>query len=204
MLKEAGWTSFTSRTARRFFDSRVEVINFQSLNSYSASVFGCTTYSFSIRLGCFLRGIPYPVVKIKDGLLMPEEYSCHLRRTLLKKFSQPECERSEVFYVDSDGRYLATVTEAARDGIAKQAFEWFQRFSDMQEVLRTLLEDDETMDGTWGFGRITSPARHLCRGYVALSLGDTKLAVKDLTCVASSPCYAELRERIESDLARMS
>jgi hypothetical protein len=155
-------------------------------------------------LGCFLRVIPNSRVRLKDGLPMPEEYDCHLRCTLYKKFPQPECTRTDVFYVDPDGRYLPQVVEAAREAIAKKGFAWFQRFSDMREVLRTLKEDNETNEGTWGFGANPSPARHLYRGYVALSLGDTKLAFTDLSRAASSSSYEQLRERIESDLSRMS
>jgi hypothetical protein len=203
LLKEAGWTSFTTRTARRFSDKRVDVVNFQSFNSYLAAGIGSTTYSFSIRLGCFLRVIPDARVKLKNGLPMPEEYACHLRSTLCKKFRQSECARADVFYVDPAGKYLPTVVEAARDAIARDGFAWFQRFSDMREVLRTLREDGEKNKGTWGFGANPSPARHLYRGYVALSLGDTKLAVTDLRAVLSSSSFEDLREQIEIDLSRL-
>ena len=204
LLKESGWTSFTTRTARRFSDSHVDVINFQSFNSYLASVIGCTTYSFSIRLGCFLRAIPYPRVKLKDDFPMPAEYQCHLRRTLYKAFPQPECSRTDVFYIDPDGNYLPTVTEAVRGLIATEGLNWFERFSNMQEVLRTLVQDNETAKGTWGFGRDPSPARHLYRGYVALSLGETERALKDLRSAASSSSFQHLREQIEGELSRIS
>jgi hypothetical protein len=203
-LKEAGWNSFTSRTARRFSDSTVDVINFQSFNSYLAAAIGSTTYSFSVRLGCFLCVVPDSIVKIKNGIPMPEEYHCHLRRTLLKKFHQPECPRADVFYIDPSGKYLQLVVEAVRQGIVEEGFDWFRRFSDMREVLRTLLADDETNDGTWGFGANPSPARSLYTGYVALSLGDTELAFNNLSKVASSSSFEQLRERIKSDLSQIS
>ena len=57
LLRDAGWTSFSSRTARRFTQSRIDVVNFQSFNSHLASAIGSTTYSFSIRLGFF--SLPY-------------------------------------------------------------------------------------------------------------------------------------------------
>lgn len=170
VLKDAGWTSFSSRTARRFGKPRIDVVNFQSFNSYLASAIGSTTYSFSVRLGCFFPAIPHSGIEIKAGLLMPEEYNCYLRYTIHKKFLQPECTRTDVFYVDPKGEYLPTVVEAVREGIVTEGLSWFQRFSDMQEVLRTLMEDDETNEGTWGFGAKPSPARNLYTGYLALSL----------------------------------
>lgn len=136
LLRDAGWTSFSSRTAQRFSNPRIDVVNFQSFNSYLASAIGSTTYSFSVRLGCFFTAIPHSGIKLKDGLLMPEEYHCHLRCTIRKKFSQPECPRTDVFYLDPKGDYLPTVVEATRQGIATKGLAWFRRFSEMEEVLR--------------------------------------------------------------------
>ena len=36
---------------------------------------------------------------------MPEEAECHFRRKRYKRFSQPECPRNDVFYVDSKGKF---------------------------------------------------------------------------------------------------
>ena len=78
--------------------------------------------------------------------------------------------RTDVFYVDPKNRYLPNVIEAVKYGIATERLAWFRRFSDMQEVSRTLTEENESMNGTWGFGAKSSPARNLSRGYVALFL----------------------------------
>src|SRR5215471_7247750 len=138
VLKDAGWTSFAGRTARRFSDPHNDVVNFQSFYIYLASAIGSTTYSFSVRLGCFFPAIPHSGIRVKDGVLNPEEYHCQLRYTIHKKFSQPECARTDVFYVDPKGKYLPTVVEAVREGITTEGLSWFKRFSDMQELLRTL------------------------------------------------------------------
>jgi hypothetical protein len=58
LLREAGFWRFSSRSAWRHAESRVEVLNFQSFNSYNAGVLGCTTYSFSVNLGVFLLRSP--------------------------------------------------------------------------------------------------------------------------------------------------
>jgi Domain of unknown function (DUF4304) len=202
-LKDAGWSSFTSRTARRYNDARIDVINFQSFNSYLASSIRATTYSFSVRLGCFFLAIPHSGIKVKNGFAMPEEYHCHLRCTLHKKFSQPECTRSDVFYVDPEGKYLSRIVEGVRQGITTEGLSWFRRFSDTQEVLRTLVEDDETNDGTWGFGAKSSPARNLYTGYVARLLGNTQIAINCLRQAANSPSYAHFHQQIKADLSRL-
>jgi len=203
LLRDGGWTSFSSRTARRFSESRIDVVSFQSFNSYLASRIGSTTYSFAIRLGCFFTAIPHSGIKIKDGSLMPEEYHCQLRHTIHKKFSQSECGRSDVFYVDPKGDYLPPVIEAARQGIGTEGLAWFRRFSDMHEVLRTLMDDNESNEGTFGFGAKSSPARNLYTGSIALSLGKTQIATKHLAQAAISPSYADIRPQIEAQMARL-
>jgi hypothetical protein len=203
VLKNAGWISFAGRTARRFSDPRIDVVNFQSFNSYLASAIGSTTYSFSVRLGCFFPAIPHSGIKVKDGLLNPYEHHCQLRYTIHKKFKQPECARTDVFYVDPKGKYLPTVVEAVQLGISTEGLSWFERFSDMQEVFRTLMEDDESNEGTWGFGAKPSPARNLYTGYVALALGKTPIATEHLRQAALSPSYACYREQIEALLSSL-
>lgn len=95
------------------------------------------------------------------------------------------------------------VIEATRQGIATDGFAWFRRFSDMQEVLRTLMEDNESNDGTFGFGAKSSPARNLYTGYIALFLGKTQIAVEPLTQAAISPSYDHFRKQIEEQLSRL-
>jgi len=200
LLKDAAWSAFSSRTARRFSGPRIDVVNFQSFNSYLASAIGSTTYSFSIRLGCFFTAIaePYSRIKVRDGLLMPEEGQCHLRYTIHKQLSQPECPRTDVFYVDPEGKYLPIVVEAVRRAIATEGLLWFQRFSEMQEVLRTLMEDDSNVnEGTWGFGAKPSPRRNLYTGCIALSLGQTQIAMDHLRQAGLWP------EEIEAILSKL-
>jgi len=78
--------------------SRIEVVNFQSFNSYSAGVLGCTTYSFSS--GSYLVEVPSlgrpGRPKEKDGAPVPEEYECHRRGRLHRSFAQPELERRDI------------------------------------------------------------------------------------------------------------
>src|ERR1700756_4978391 len=52
LLQAAGFTQFTTRTGWRYAGEKIDVVNFQSFNSYLASSLGCTTYSFCINLGC--------------------------------------------------------------------------------------------------------------------------------------------------------
>src|SRR5260370_24073393 len=135
LLKDAGFSRFTSRTSWRYATNRIDVVNFQSFNSYLASAVGCTTNSFALRLGCYFTYIPYPHgadrLQQKEGKLLPHEYACPIRRPLLRSISQPEFPRKDIWYVDPDGRSLSPVISDSALAIVNLAFPWFERFSDV-------------------------------------------------------------------------
>jgi hypothetical protein len=64
--------------------------------------------------------------------------------------------------------------------MTERAFPWFDRFANLEEVLRTLIEDEEQNGGTWGFGAKSAPMRSYLIGYVALELGKVELAAPAL------------------------
>jgi len=179
------------------------VVNFQSFNSYLANSVGCTTYSFCVRFGCSFDEIPRPEkTKERDGYLLPEEYECHFRMSAQKTIKQAELKRRDIWYVDSSGQYLKTVIEDARKAILENGLSWFRRFNDPEEVLRTLREDSESNDGTWGFGTKSSPSRHLMTGYVAHSLGKSELAAERLEKAILSGCFKDLEPSMRNLLAQ--
>ena len=69
----------------------IKVIHLQHFDTNMASQLGTNTASFSIRLGIFYNFIPlqYEIARNEDkGVLLPKEYECHIRRTLLRDFKQ--------------------------------------------------------------------------------------------------------------------
>jgi hypothetical protein len=205
LLKDAGFTQFTARTGWRYADEKVDVVNFQSFNSYLANAIGCTTYSFCVRLGCSFDAIPRSErVKRKDGFFRPEEYECHFRSPLQKTIRQPNLKRKDVWYVNPSGQNLKVVIEDAKRAIQENGLTWFNRFTDLNEVLRTLQEDLESNEGTWGFGTKTSPNRHFMTGYVAKSLGKTQLAFEHIQIALLSGCFKKLEPQMRTILEQIS
>lgn len=201
LLQDAGFTQFTTRTAWRYPAEKTDVVNFQSFNSYLANSVGCTTYSFCVRLGCSFDAIPRGErVKRKDEFFRPEEYECHFRLTLQKTIPQPNLKRTDVWYVDPLGQNLKVVIEDAKKAILENGLPWFNRFTDLNEVLRTLQEDSEGNEGTWGFGTKTSPIRHFMTGYVAKSLGKTRLAFEHIQKALLSGCFKEWEPQMRTIL----
>jgi hypothetical protein len=202
LLKEVGFTTFTSRTAWRFLPDRTDVVNFQSFNSYNAEGLRCTTFSFSVNLGCHLAYVPEVIpgyMKTKDGRLLPAEYQCPFRRGLRRTFGQPELERRDIWYIDPGGRYIAKALHDARMVLSRTGLPWFDQFSDRAEVLRGLLENNENMSGMWGFGAPDSPRRCYLIGYIARSAAQPKLAREYLLRAADTESYADVADRLRQD-----
>ena len=201
ILRDAGFIQFTLRTAWRYGDNKIDVLNFQSFNSYLANSLGCTTYSFCVRLGCSFAAIPKRErIKQKEGYLRPEEYECDFRTPLLKTIRQPDLKRRDVWYVDPSGQNLSEVIEGAKNAILERGLPWFNRFRNSKEVLRTLLHDPETNDGTYGFGANPSPHRHFQTGFIALSLNRTQLAIEHIQKAMDSGCFKEFEPRMRTVL----
>lgn len=150
ILKAHGFSKFAGRNAWRFDASKLDVLNFQSFDSYTASVIDCTTASFSVNLGVRL----FDVNKEK----LPKEYECELRGRLRRTFHQPQLERRDIWYIDKAGVVLPTAMSDVAKAFHEQALPWFARLADKQEVLRLLREDEETEE-LWGFGAKGSPYR---------------------------------------------
>lgn len=204
-LQDDGFTQFTPRTSWRYSHGKIDVINFQSFNSYLANSLGCTTHSFCVRLGCSFDFMPYRQrVKRKDGYLRPEEYECYFRLALQKSIKQSNLKRTDVWYVDPTGKNLEIVIADAKKAILETGLSWFNRFTDPNEVLRTLLEDSEGNETTHGFGANPSPMRHFMTGFTAVALGQASLAREHLKKALDSGCFKEFEPEMRSALDRIT
>lgn len=194
-LRSAGFNSFSTRTAWRNSGFRTDVVNFQSFNSYNASILKCTTFSFGINLGCYFHCVPpkdnQTIPVGKSGQPKPEEYRCHFRCSMAKSLVQDEYPRIDIWFVDSSGSNLCSVISDAELTLSAFGHSWFERFSDTRQTLRTLIdiEDDPTPNGTWGMGRKGSPFRNYLTTYLAEKAGDHRLSRESARMTIQSNCF---------------
>jgi hypothetical protein len=204
-LKERGFWKFTSRSAWRHSAHQIDVVNFQSFNSYLAERISSTTYSFGLNLGCFITVIPSVTgterFKNEKDCLLPPEYACHFRKQLRKKIRQPELTRDDVWYIDPEGKYLVPAIQEARSLVLEEGLSWFQEFTSLDYVYELLCGDEHYVNGTWGFGGKGSPARNYLTGYVALALGHCDVAAESLETALTSTSYQQFREHHAPALA---
>jgi hypothetical protein len=123
-----------------------------------------------------------------------------LRSRLHKTIPQPEFPRKDIWFIDKDGMFLEPAVFDAANVIANDGLPWFDRFASDSEVLRTLLQDKETNEGTWGFGANPSPHRSYLTGYVALFQKRFDLAAAQLKGALDSGCFSAVEEQIRRDL----
>lgn len=205
LLEEQGFSKFTPRSAWRYRNNRINVINFQSFNSYLAESIGCTTFSFSVNLGCFLLYVPRRVKNMKDngGELVPKEYECQFRSRLQRTFEQKELNRKDIWYIGHKGEYVNDSIEDVSKQIQQIAIPWFERLESDREILRILKGNSEDMKTLWGFGANPSPIRSLLTGYVALEVNEKELAKKKLMEAIKSGCFNNITNDINKLLLKV-
>ncbi len=201
VLKEHGFTQFTSRNSWRYRAQRIDVINFQSFNAYLAESVGCTTYSFAVNIGCFLKYIPvtHPI-RTRSDQLIPQEYECPLRMTLHKGLTQRRLKRPDIWLIKGE-RDVEPCVADARDQILNRALPVLDRLADDREVLRIFREDLPCIDGgLWGFGNQPSPVRSFYTAYTARHCSERELAREELANAIQSGCFDGIQPQMQADL----
>ena len=203
-LKAIGFSKFTSRNSWRYRENIIDVINFQSFNSYNADVMGVTTYSFCVNLGSFHKDIPiqHQPIKVKADLLYPEEYQCQFRGGLNRTISQREIDRTDIWYINSNGRNVESCVLDAKQQILTKGINWFSYLEKKETLREILLNQPESMGELWGFGNNPSPNRSYLLGYVELLLGNESEAKKHFEKVIESGCYKTVFRTANEAIAR--
>ena len=137
LLRQLGFSHFDSRSAFAYQDAFINVVNFQSFNSYLAGTLGCTTYSFAVRLGVYVVGQPGGdrVPRDQVGRLIPHEYECYFRSELRKRTPVDGFARDEIFYFDPDGHTVGPCFNELRELVIQVLPNWFERHNNLHVLL---------------------------------------------------------------------
>ena len=202
-LKVKGFAHFSGRSAWRHSVLKIDVINFQSFNSYLAGGVGCTTYSFALNLGCYFLTIPwhYPrPIRQKNSFLLPQEFECHFRLHSNKAIWQPELKRESIWLIKENGEYLPEAIEDAIVAIERNGIPWFDNLANYELVFEQLQREDNL----WEIGTKSSPIRHYLTGYVALACGKEAIAVDHLQAALDSGCFKQVESQLQERLRELS
>jgi hypothetical protein len=203
-LKATGFSKFTTRNSWRYRGNVVDVINFQSFNSYNADVMGVTTYSFGINLGSFHLDIPteHGNIKSKSDLPCPEEFQCPFRGGLQRTFEQCELERRDIWFIKPDGSNIEECILDAKDQILNRGLDWFKNLDTKEAIRDILISKPESMDELLGFGRNPSPRRSYLLGYVELKLRNESVARAHFENAINSGCFSSLFNTVDEAIER--
>jgi hypothetical protein len=146
ILRGYGFTTFESRTAFAYNGPFINVVNFQSFNSYKAEGLGCTTFSFAVNLGAHVLGCPSEdFVKVdKSGRLRPFEYQCQLRHVLRKRSPVDGFARDVIFYIHPDGRTTAACFQELRHLMQDFVPRWFEAQNNLDDLLSRIESAEES------------------------------------------------------------
>lgn len=178
-MKADGFVRFTARTAWRF-EPALHVVNFQSFNSYTADLLGCTTFSFAVNLGLHFGFMPWGVSTEYVGPERPpNEAQCILRKPLRRHLPQPDNSDPRFWSVHPTGANVDLCIADALKVVEHEGLPWFAELSVPLNALRIIETEEEQFDkfgpsGTWGFGRPGSPMRNHAIGYLRKALATTR------------------------------
>src|SRR5580704_263095 len=146
ILRDQGFSVFDSRSAFAYKAPFINVVSFQSFNSYNAEVLGCTTYSFTPRLGVYVIGSPGEdhVKRDKAGRVQPFESQCSFRCELRKRTPLDGFARDDIFYIDPDGRTTAQCFYELQYLFSELAPLWFKANNDLDGLLSRMWRAEES------------------------------------------------------------
>ena len=197
-LQPLGFTRRTQRTAWRDRPDSIQVVNFQSFNSYAAEVMATTSYSFAVNLGVFYPAIAErsAVARFIKDQSRPAEPHCHARKILSKGIAQSDevaparrvdprssptagqwVDRPDVWFVVPDGSNVNAVVSDALSRILEVGIPWLERLSDLREARGHFREVEDSWQGRgllaehYG-GTLGSPSRLHSIGALSAALGD--------------------------------
>ena len=140
ILRQQGFTHFESRNAYAFHGSFINVVNFQSFNSYMAGGLDCTTFSFGVNLGVYIVGQPGSrrIRRDKTGRLLPHEYQCGFRSQVRKRAAVDVFGRSDIFFIDPDGRTVGACFDELRSLANTAIPAWFEERNDLDTIVKVM------------------------------------------------------------------
>ena len=146
LLRGSGFSHFEARNAFAYRGHFINVVNFQSFNSYLAEGLGCTTFSFAVNLGVYVIGQPGEVRLPRDkaGRLSPREYHCAFRSILHKRTPVDGFARGEIFFIDPSGRTTASCFDELRHLVTNFLPDWFEQRNNVDRLIAGMNSESES------------------------------------------------------------
>ena len=199
VLKKAGFSQFTTRSAWRYENHRIDVFRIQIHKTVSPRT-GSLLSSFSVELGCMLDYIPCITggepVRLVQNEPRPEIFHCTFQRTLQGPEAYRPVGQPYGWLLPNDSASIRKILSMVSLQLQNEGLLWFRQFADPGYVLDFLSSPEERKNGTWGYGRAGTPFRHLLIGFAALKAGYHQLAYESLLVAQAAPGIPQHAEAI--------
>jgi hypothetical protein len=182
-LKPAGFVHRKHTTLWRRTNRKFDILQFDVIPRARRLKWGVPAGSFRLEVSCLFPFLPREgYAPDDDRPLRPEEGYGQVRLWIRRGMSQRAVKAKNIWWVGEDRRVFEAVTQDVFSAIHDKALPFFSRFEDAEELLRTFLDDEMSMEdgGIWEFGNKGSPRRLLYTGFAALECGQWDLAISSL------------------------
>lgn len=204
VLKEAGFSEFTTRHAWRYKDETIDVIEFQFFDKDLAYQLGVTNLSFAINLGRYFNWCPEDgpekLLYQKKDTLTPDVTICPARKPLTRTITQ-KIDNKHVWLIDKKGNNLSTVFENIQHEIQNTALPWFEGLNNFDHWEQTLLQQEQT-NNFFGFGSLDSPSRNMLLGFTKFKKQEWSKAIHYFELALNSGAIHFLRDNILSHIEK--
>jgi hypothetical protein len=201
-LKLNGFVDTKRTTLWRRTNRKFDVLKFDIIPSGRCQKWRVPFGSFGLEPSCLFPFLPRLGHLPTDGL-QPEKGFGQIRLSLRREVGQQTVKASNIWWAGDSCGMFDTVLKDVLRVIRQNVLPFFSRFEDAEEVLRTLLEDEDAIgrEGVWEFGKQNSPKRFLYLGFAALECAKWDLAISSLrACRDKIAMIPEIAERIRAEM----
>ncbi len=170
VLRETGFTLIQTWNSWAWRENVIWVFSLRTVGGSFSSVTKWPAHSLAAGLGVYYTFFPTTSHLQQDemGRIIPDEPSCHVRFQLSCTLDQtaftkslpnaPEKMRTDIWWVERDGRNIPQVVDNIVIAYRVQGLEWFRQMSDLKHALQTI---ERERDSCYKYRRATYLARHL-------------------------------------------
>lgn len=202
-LEASGFVHRKGTTLWRRTNLKFDVLKFDIIPRGRCQKWRVPFGSFGLNPSCLFPFLPRLGHLPTDGL-QPDQGFGQVRLSLRRAVSQRTVKASNIWWAGDSPDISDIVLKDVLHVTRQEAFPFFCRFEDPEEVLRTFLNDEDAIgrEGAWEFGKKGSPRRLLYTGFTAIECGKWDVATSNLrachekTMAISPPVGESVRAEI--------
>jgi len=202
-LKASGFSNRKGTTLWRRTNVKYDILKFDIIPRGHCQKWRVPSGSFGLDPSCLFPFLPRLGHLPTDGL-HPEKGFGQVRLSVWRRIEQKMVNTPNIWWAGDSAEIFDMVLVEILHVIRGKVFPFFSRFDDAEELLRTLLEEEDAMgrEGVWEFGKKESPSRLLYTGFAAIECGKWDLAISSLrACRERTMTVVEpVRKQVQAEI----